>query len=70
MAMEGAEGGDSLPFRVLKNEPRIVTAKTVRMLKKHGASQDLIEAAERAQRTNPPGNGSVRSKAREENAKT
>ena len=59
-----------MPIRILKNEPRIVTAKTVETLKERGASQDLIEAAERAKKTNPPGNGSVRSKTREENAKT
>lgn len=58
-----------MPIRILKNEPRVVTDQTVKTLKERGASQDLIEAAERAQRTNPPDNGSVRSKEREENTK-
>jgi hypothetical protein len=41
-------------FRVLKNEPRVVTGRTVQRLKDTGASRDLIHAAERAEKTNPP----------------
>lgn len=40
-------------FRILANEPRIVTERTIQKLKASGASSDLIAAAERAAKTNP-----------------
>lgn len=48
-----AASANTAGFRVLENERRIVTETTVAHLKDSGASQDLIDAAERAAKTNP-----------------
>jgi hypothetical protein len=55
-----------LPIRFLENEPRVVTDETVKTLEEAGASRDLIEAAKRAQKTNPPLNGAASETADED----